>query len=86
MSRYLLAFLMGAALVGPVALRADDDRDRRERRYYDRTHKDYHVWNDGEDRAYRRFLEENRRENHSWTKASRREQEQYWRWRHEHRD
>ncbi len=84
MSRYLIAFLLGASLVASVAARADD-RDP-ERRYYDRAHRDYQVWNDTEDRAYRRFLEERHREYHEWTRANRREHDEYWRWRHEHRD
>jgi hypothetical protein len=86
MSRYLIAALLGATLLAPVAVRADDDKDHREKRYYDRSHKDYHVWNDNEDRAYRRYLEENHREYHSWDKAKRNEQDQYWKWRHDHHD
>ena len=56
------------------------------RNYYDRSHKDYHVWNDDEDRAYRRFLEEHHREYHDWGKTRRTEQHEYWKWRHEHHD
>lgn len=85
MSRYLMALLLGTSLLAPVAVRADD-RNRQERRYYDRSHRDYHVWNNDEDRAYRRYLEENHRTYHSWTKTKRNEQDQYWKWRHEHHD
>jgi hypothetical protein len=85
MPRYLIALFLGTVLIAPVAVRADD-KDRNERRYYDRTHKDYHVWNADEDRAYRRFLEENHHPYREWTKARRRDQEEYWNWRHEHRD
>jgi type III secretory pathway component EscR len=85
MSRYLIAILLGTSLVAPVAVRSDD-KDRHEKRYYDRTHKDYHAWNDDEDRAYRRFLEEHHREYHDWAKARRSEQDEYWKWRHEHHD
>jgi hypothetical protein len=83
MSRYLIAISLGASLFAPVAVQADD-RNRHERRYYDRSHRDYHVWNNDEDRAYRRFLEENHRQYHTWSKAKRSEQDQYWKWRHEH--
>jgi hypothetical protein len=88
MSRYLIALLMGTALLAPVAVRADDrdDRNRNEKRYYDRSHKDYHVWNSDEDRAYRRYLQENHREYREWPKARRRDQDDYWKWRHDHRD
>ncbi|HEY6392520.1 MAG TPA: hypothetical protein VIX89_14655 [Bryobacteraceae bacterium] len=83
MSRYLLAILLGTSLLAPVAVKADD-RDRREKRYYDRSHKDYHVWNNDEDRAYRRYLEENHRTYQSWPKARRSDQDRYWKWRHDH--
>jgi hypothetical protein len=49
-------------------------------------HKDYHVWDAKEDQAYRRFLEEKHMAYHEWSKASRREQREYWAWRHQHPD
>jgi hypothetical protein len=59
MHRFLVVggLLLSASLIAPVAVRADDDHHR-ERRYYDREHRDYHVWNDHEDRAYRVYLGE----------------------------
>ncbi len=74
---------MGAAMAAsvPTALRADDHR------YYDRDHKDYHEWNDAEGRAYRHWLvEERHAKYHDWGHASRAEQREYWRWRHDHPD
>ena len=53
MKRYLSAFLLSAALLVPVAgVKADDDHHHH-RRYYDRGHRDYHVYDSQEDRAYR---------------------------------
>ena len=40
-------FLLGAAILAPIAM-ADDHRDKR---YYDRDSRDYHVYNSQEDRA-----------------------------------
>jgi len=86
MYRYLSALVLGAALLAPVAMRADDDDHRRERvrRYYDRHARDYHEWNDGENRAYRRYLQEQRREYRDFDRSNRVEQREYWRWRHLH--
>ena len=81
MRRYLGAFFLTAALTVPLVVRADDDHPRR---YYDRDRKDYHEWNEREDRAYRHYLEGQRREYREWNKLNRREQGEYWRWRHVH--
>ena len=89
MFRYAGALLLGAVLTVPVAMRADEHRDRVEnhdRRYYDAERKDYHEWNEREDQAYRRWLEERHRQHRDFTKASKQEQREYWRWRHEHPD
>jgi len=55
-------------------------------RVYDRDHKDYHNWDDHENRAWGIFLTNNHRKNHEYAKANRREQSNYWKWRHEHPD
>jgi hypothetical protein len=93
-SHYLLLFLLGAALVAPVMLQAAapaqysrnlaNPDERHEKRYYDHMHKDYHVWNDQENRAYRHWLEERREAYRDFGKLKRREQEEYWTWRHGH--
>ena len=89
MHRYLQMALLGAALVVPISLSAQDhDRDRVNTppRYQDRAHHDWHEWNENEDHAYRHWLEEHHRAYHDFAKASRREQEDYWKWRHAHPD
>jgi hypothetical protein len=53
---------------------------------YDRDHKDYHVWDDREDKAYRVFLGERHRDYVEYKKLNRRDQSDYWKWRHEHPD
>ena len=86
MHRFLIlgGLLLSLALISPVAVRADDHH--RERRYYDREHHDYHVWNDHEDRAYRAYLGERHQEYREWHRVDRDHQREYFRWRHEHPD
>ena len=85
---------MGMILCAPLAVRAarDDDDHRNERdrqkeiRYYDSRAHDYHPWNDQEDRAYRNYLKERNREYHAFNRLNKRDQEDYWLWRHNHAD
>ena len=85
------AFLAGAltaavALTVPTLGLAQPPQPQEDRGIYDRDHKDYHKWDDREDRAWRRWLKETHREDHEFAKAKRREQSEYWKWRHEHPD
>lgn len=102
--RYLGPLVLGAALVGPMAVAAtprpqdrqeekreekrEEKHERKERRYYDRDRKDYHVWNNRENEAYERWEREERREPsvRPFSKLNRREQAEYWNWRHQHPD
>jgi hypothetical protein len=85
MHRFLIltAFALSAALIAPLAVRADDHH---ERRYYDRGGRDYHTWNSNEDRAYRHYLEEQHREYREFHRVRRNQQQDYFRWRHTHSD
>jgi hypothetical protein len=87
MHRFLVlsALVLSAALVAPVVARADD-RDRHERRYYDRGGRDSHRWDSNEDRAYRHYLEEQHREYREFHRVNRGQQQEYFRWRHAHSD
>lgn len=89
------ALLLGAALVTPVAIKAQDESRRtttttttttETKRYYDPAEKDYHVWNDREDRAYRAYLMEKHRDYMEFPKVKVTEQREYFRWRHHHPD
>jgi type III secretory pathway component EscR len=87
MHRFLTTLVLGAALVAPVGLRADDDHHEKDKhRYYDRDAKDWHEWNEQEQRAYRRYLEENHKRDLAWERARANEQRSYWKWRHKHPD
>ena len=84
MIRYLGTFILGAALLAPASLSAEDHH--KSKRYYDRDGRDYHEWNQHENEAYRRYLAEQHRQYREFTRTNRREQQEYWRWRHNHGD
>jgi len=52
-------------------------------RYYDREHRDYHVWNNGERRAYREYLNARHRRYVEYRRLTAAERRAYWNWRHE---
>jgi hypothetical protein len=79
----LSAIFVGALAIAPVAAKADDHHDKR---YYDRNARDYHTFNDKEDRAYRVYLGEQHRDYREFNKTNKGEQQQYFKWRHEHPD
>ena len=82
-----LALLTLTLGVGVPAMKADDRRDRvRVQRYYDRDHRDWHEWNDNEGRAYRYYQQQQRMKEMEWRRANRRQQTEYWRWRHNNPD
>ncbi len=84
MHRIFSSLLLGAALITPVVVSAQTPNQ--ERRYYDRTHHDYHNWNDHEDRAYRYYMQQNHREYRDYAVLHARDQQNYWNWRHRHND
>jgi hypothetical protein len=90
--RYLGFIFLSAALTTPIAIRTnaateDDHRDdKRDTRVCDRSHKDYHNWDDNEDRAYRRYLGEKHQDYREYSELSSGEQNSYWGWRHSHPD
>jgi hypothetical protein len=85
---YLASFFLTAALAAPLSLMAAPaPQDASVQvRVYDKNHKDYHNWDDNENRAWGQFLVENHRDSHEYAKANKKEQAQYWNWRHAHPD
>jgi hypothetical protein len=81
MKRFFGALILGTILITPVAIQAQDAK-----KYYDRDHKDYHAWNDNENTSYHKFLTEKHYKDHEFTKAPKKEQQEYWNWRHDHPD
>ena len=85
MKRFLIlsALVLSTTLVGPVVARAGAPT---EKRYYDKSGKDYHTWNNNEDRAYRSYLTEQHQDYREFNKVNRNQQQQYFSWRHQHPD
>lgn len=107
--RHLSFVALTAALLAPAAITtraaAQDDKgqekrqednqrnDKNHTRVYDRTHKDYHDWNENEDRSYRQYvgqnqqdLGQNQQDFRDYNKLNPDQQDQYWNWRHSHPD
>jgi hypothetical protein len=55
-------------------------------RVYDRSHKDYHNWDDHENQTWGVYLTNNHRTYVEYGKARRSDQNAYWNWRHAHPD
>ena len=87
-SRYIQAAVLSAAvaLTGMAHAQERDHQADEHKRYEDKAHNDSHEWNDKEDQAYRRYLQERHKKYHDFAKASKKEQSDYWNWRHEHPD
>jgi hypothetical protein len=88
--RFLSSLIVTAALLAPglgqtvaaAQVRGDVNVGPVSVRVYDRSHKDYHVWDDQEDHTYRQYLSDNHRTYRPIAKLSNREQTKYWNTRH----
>jgi Ni/Co efflux regulator RcnB len=93
--RFLSSLILTATLAAPVAMMAaaspQDKKDQENRqgennkRYYDKSHKDYHTWDSSEDHAYQRYQTEHHQKR-SFVQLSSRQQTVYWSWRHSNPD
>jgi Ni/Co efflux regulator RcnB len=92
--RLLSSILLTAALAAPVAMmaaasaqddRKQDDKQGENKRYYDKSHKDYHNWDSKEDGAYQRYQTEHH-EKRGFAELNSRQQGAYWSWRHNNPD
>lgn len=88
LNRYLGSLLLAAAIAAPTLVVFEAGAEAQgaavQVRVYDRDHKDYHNWDDHENQRWGVFLSENHRRSHEFSRSSRREQSQYWKWRHNH--
>jgi len=86
--RYLTTMILAAAIATPLAVVAAPapKDDNVQVRVHDRNHKDYHNWDDHENAAWGGYLTNNHKKRHEFSRASRREQSNYWNWRHSHPD
>ena len=87
-NRYISSVLLAAALAAPVAIIAAPEPQNVgvQVRVYDRHHKDYHNWDDHENHAWGLYLTDHHKKEHEFTHSSKREQSNYWNWRHTHPD
>jgi hypothetical protein len=85
---YIASLLLATALVAPVSILAAPvpQEARVQVRVYDKQHKDYHNWDNNENRSWNRYLAENHKNSHEFSKANKKEQGQYWNYRHSHPD
>ena len=85
--RLFSSLILTAALVAPISIMAaSKPQTSVQIRVIDRDHKDYHNWDDRENRAWGVFLTNNHRNQHEFKKANKREQQEYWKWRHNNPD
>jgi hypothetical protein len=86
--RCIASLLLAAALGAPaVVLATPGQKDAGVQvRIYDTRHKDYHNWDDRENHAWGLYLSSNHKKDHEFSKSSKKEQSQYWDWRHSHPD
>ena len=89
------SIFLSAALMVPIGAMAmpapQDDHERheqeeRERKVYDRDHKDYHTWDQREDEAYRHWLDDRHHAYVDYEHLDRKAQREYWKWRHAHEE
>jgi hypothetical protein len=87
-NRCISVFLLAAALAAPVVILAAPaaNDDGVQVRVYDTHHKDYHNWDDRENHAWGVYLTSKHKKNHEYKESNKREQGNYWSWRHSHPD
>ena len=84
MNRVLLvAIFAGAVSLFPSTATA---QDRGTHTYTDTAHGDKHEWNIREDDAWKRYRHEHHIKQEDFARLKHRQQEDYWKWRHEHPD
>lgn len=71
MKKLLSSLALGVCLFAPIgALYAQDHPS--------------HQWNDNENTSWHQYLKERHRKDHEWSKATKKEQSDYWKWRDQH--
>src|ERR1700722_16682972 len=73
------------AAASPQDDRNHENRAENNKRYYDKSHKDYHNWDANEDRSYQRYQTEHHQKR-AFVQLNTRQQSGYWNWRHSNPD
>lgn len=86
--RIVSSLFLAAAVAAPVSIfAAPVPQDAAVQvRVYDADHKDYHNWDDREETQWHVYLKDNHRKDEDFKKADKKEQNEYWNWRHDHPD
>jgi hypothetical protein len=84
--RFIGSLILAAAIVAPVATIAAPAPQAVSVKVYDRSHKDYHNWDDHENTAWGLYLTDNHQKHYEYAHASKKQQDHYWTWRHSHPD
>lgn len=77
MYKVLSSFVLGVCLLTPTTALVAQERDQAA---------PVHQWNDSENPAWHQYLKEHKKKDHDWSKANKKEQSDYWKWRDQHRD
>jgi hypothetical protein len=83
--RNFATLILAGAFVAPFAAAIPAAQEVKVK-VYDSNHKDYHEWDDHENDAWVRFQGEKHWKTHEFAKANKKEQAEYWDWRHSHPD
>jgi hypothetical protein len=87
MNRKFRSILAGGALAAVIATVGCAGSVRVGYRSYDPYHRDYHVWGPGEGVYYNQWaVETHRQPSRDYRKLRKNEQQDYWKWRHDHPD
>ena len=85
---FVSSLFLAAAITAPASIMAAPKAQDAsvQVRVYDAGHKDYHNWDDHEDQVWHQYLKDNHRKDEDFKKAKRKDQLEYWNWRHDHPD
>lgn len=86
MKQIILGAVLATAFCLPTISMAQDDHHEATKTYYDGAHKDRHEWNSDEEARWGKYRDEHHIKQSDFARASKRQQQEYWNWRHEHPD
>ena len=79
-----IAALLVASLAAIISCAGCSSRASAGLRVYDVSHQDWHYWDDREETSYRQYVKTQRQEYREFAFRSRVQQNDYWKWRHDH--
>ncbi len=82
MYKFLGSLALGVCLLTPTGTLRAQDQDHHDQ--HDQNTR--HQWNDNENPAWHQYLKEHHKKDHDWSRAKKREQSDYWKWRDQHPD